>query len=177
MSEAKNNTSAEVVDSGKDELESVTERLEQGLEVKDRRYHLKSYKNCFVGSDAVQFMVSSGLTSTEEDALLLGNLLLDAGYIAHVLREHKFENKHLFYRFTKHEDHGAPGLSGISVSLSVFAPSVEQGQFAFLPPFCLPWSFLALISSCLASRLVQPMRRHRGPNSWVAWAITLVTAQ
>ena len=73
MSEAKNNTSAEVVDSGKDELESVTERLEQGLEVKDRRYHLKSYKNCFVGSDAVQFMVSSGLTSTEEDALLLGN--------------------------------------------------------------------------------------------------------
>ncbi|EGD80540.1 mercuric reductase [Salpingoeca rosetta] len=97
-----------------DELDSIVMRLEQGLEVKDRRYRLKSYKNCFVGSDAVALMMSSGITNTEEDAVLLGNVLLDAGYIAHVLREHRFENKRLFYRFTKHEDHGAPASDASS---------------------------------------------------------------
>eukprot|EP00959_Pyramimonas_sp_CCMP1952_P013937 294858-Pyramimonas_sp.AAC.1 len=28
-----------------------------------------------------------------------GNLLFDAGYIHHVMQEHRFKNKHLFYRW------------------------------------------------------------------------------
>lgn len=100
-----------------EDLEGIVKLLEQGLDVKDRRYHLKLYKSCFIGTDAVEFMISNGITANEDDAVLIGRLLVEAGYIAHVLREHDFENKHLFYRFTKHEDHGSPGILFFSMSL------------------------------------------------------------
>lgn len=87
----------------------VAEQLRAGVEIKDRRHYLRVFKNCFVGSDAVAFMVSSGMTSCAEDAVALGNALLDAGLLAHVVRDHDFQDKALFYRFTADEDHGTVG--------------------------------------------------------------------
>lgn len=75
---------------------------------------MRTYKDSFLGSEAVEYMVSSGMTSCAEDALRLGNALLEAGLLAHVMRDHDFQDKPLFYRFTADEDHGTVGESKLS---------------------------------------------------------------
>ncbi|CAN0413388.1 unnamed protein product [Ectocarpus fasciculatus] len=69
------------------------------LDIKDRRYRLQTYRSCFVGSDAVQWMIKSGLASNVADAETLGDLLIDHGVFFHVTRSHMFENGRLYYRF------------------------------------------------------------------------------
>jgi hypothetical protein len=102
--------------------------MREGLRMRtfDRRWrNLKVYKQCFLHSDAVQWMVeyylqknatseapeSAGVEGTsttdaavnyEESAVDELNKLIDAGYIHHVCNEHKFvvgESATLYFRF------------------------------------------------------------------------------
>ena len=43
----------------------------------------------------------------DEDAVRIGNMMLNAGVFHHVQDAHPFENKKLFYRFLADEDHGS----------------------------------------------------------------------
>jgi potassium-dependent mechanosensitive channel len=69
-----------------------------GVEIKDRRYLVNIYPKCFVGSEAVDWLVRNQRT-TKEGAVRIGQLLVNRGIIHHVLDEHSFEDKNLFYRF------------------------------------------------------------------------------
>ncbi|KAK9803895.1 hypothetical protein WJX72_002783 [[Myrmecia] bisecta] len=69
------------------------------LDVRDRSYHLKKYASCFVGSEAVTWMVSAKVADDADHAVVLGNEMLRLGLLHHVKHEHAFENKYLFYRF------------------------------------------------------------------------------
>ncbi len=82
-----------------DHLKAVTEKLKQGLEVKDRRWRLKTYKQVFLGSDAVTFFLKEKYAANESDAVTLGAELMSAGVFQHCLRDHPFKNEPLFYRF------------------------------------------------------------------------------
>lgn len=69
------------------------------LKVTDQKYHLKVYKNCFVGSELIDWLkVYKGLIT--EEALLLGKYLFTLNLIRHTKNEHDFENEYLFYNFT-----------------------------------------------------------------------------
>lgn len=59
----------------------------------------QKYTSCFVGSEAVSWMIKSGLASNVAEAEALGDLLIDHGVFFHVTRGHMFENRPLFYRF------------------------------------------------------------------------------
>ncbi|WP_136809276.1 FAD-containing oxidoreductase [Desulfosediminicola flagellatus] len=78
------------------------------VDIQDRKYGFpsKTYARCFVGEEAVQKLMESGLASDEEDAIRLGNILLESGFFHHVQRAHVFKNEYLFYRFASDEDHG-----------------------------------------------------------------------
>ncbi|MBE9032840.1 mechanosensitive ion channel protein [filamentous cyanobacterium LEGE 11480] len=82
------------------DLEGLVSRLRDvgGVAIKDRRYHLKNYSRCFVGSDAVDWLVEQ-LKMSPLDALRLGQRLVDEHWIHHVTHDHGFENAELFYRF------------------------------------------------------------------------------
>ncbi|MGF1457421.1 MAG: mechanosensitive ion channel domain-containing protein [Leptolyngbyaceae cyanobacterium] len=69
-----------------------------GLEIRDRRFGLQVYTRCFVGSDAVRWFMQRQLASREE-AIRLGQILVERGIIHHVIDEHTFKDDHLFYRF------------------------------------------------------------------------------
>mmetsp|Transcript_17494 Transcript_17494/g.37992 ORF Transcript_17494/g.37992 Transcript_17494/m.37992 type:complete len:187 (+) Transcript_17494:26-586(+) len=71
--------------------------------VRNRRYHLKVYPKCFVGFEAAQWMIDSGYAANEEDAEVLGTMLVTAGLIFHVCDDHEFKAKYLFYRFAVDE--------------------------------------------------------------------------
>jgi hypothetical protein len=79
-----------------------------------------------------------------EDAIRLGTLLLDSGYIAHTTRDHTFKDEHLFYVFVQDEEgkHGGVGArrpDGSKASWSDFLPlfgsELGEGRVPSLPRF------------------------------------------
>jgi small-conductance mechanosensitive channel len=86
------------------QLVALAERMRApgGVAIADRRHRLATYRRCFVGSDAVRWLVErEGLTRAE--AILVGQRLVEQGLLHHVLDEHGFEDAHLFYRFATDE--------------------------------------------------------------------------
>ena len=68
------------------------------IAIEDRDFHFRTYENCFVGREAVDWMIKSGTVEDRVEALQLGNQMLQAGLIHHVLDEHGFKDMNLFYR-------------------------------------------------------------------------------
>lgn len=69
-----------------------------GLQIKNRRHNLKFYDQCFVGSEAVTWMTEN-LEISREQAIHLGQRLMNEKLIHHVVDQHLFQDTYLFYRF------------------------------------------------------------------------------
>lgn len=105
------------------EIDAISDKLISGLDIQDRTYLLRSYPKCFIGSEAVSYLIKEGIVTNEVDAVALGNVLLKANVFKHVTRDHTFKNEYLFYRFTAHEDDKGSvpkNASGSSVSWADF---------------------------------------------------------
>jgi hypothetical protein len=76
---------------------------EQGVEIKTRRYKLMLFQRCFLGNEAVDWIVNK-VKISREDAIALGQKMLDKGIFQHVTNEQQFKDEPLFYRFN--EDQG-----------------------------------------------------------------------
>jgi EAL domain-containing protein (putative c-di-GMP-specific phosphodiesterase class I) len=72
-------------------------RTPGGLDIRDRMFHLRTYEECFVGREAVDWLVLHQRVSRVE-AVQLGQRLVALGLISHVVSEHDFEDAELFYR-------------------------------------------------------------------------------
>ena len=70
-----------------------------GCDVRSRKYHGIEYKQVFVGKEAVEWLIDNQFCINKEKAIEFGNYLWERGYFRHVKNEHKFKNKHYFYRF------------------------------------------------------------------------------
>ncbi|KAL6051712.1 putative Proliferation-associated serine/threonine protein kinase [Balamuthia mandrillaris] len=71
-----------------------------GVSVKDRKYHLKTYKKCFVGREAVDWLVQYLKLEDRVDAVSVGQELLRLKYFRHVVDDDKeFLDEYLFYKF------------------------------------------------------------------------------
>ena len=73
-------------------------RSANGLKISDRNYYLNFYPACFVGLEAVDWLVNKQNYKREE-AIEIGQILLEKGIIHHVTDEHPFKDAYLFYRF------------------------------------------------------------------------------
>ena len=73
-------------------------RSPTGVEIKTRRHKIKLYQRCFVGSEAVDWLVNRTKFS-REDAVKIGQKMIEKGLFAHVSDEHPFKDENLFYRF------------------------------------------------------------------------------
>lgn len=70
---------------------------ETGVEIKNRKYHFRTYKNCFIGKDATTWL-QAHLKCDKETAIRCGQTLIDEGFISHVVDENKpFLDEFLFY--------------------------------------------------------------------------------
>ena len=69
-----------------------------GISIKDRRWHLRMYRRCMVGSDMVSWFEAfiKGVDSREE-AVAFGNDAMARGLFEHVIRNHKFLDGYFFY--------------------------------------------------------------------------------
>ncbi len=78
-------------------------REKDGLKIKTRRHKLKLYHRCFLGNEAIDWLVEN-LNLTRSKAIKIGQKLIDKKIIHHVTDEHNFKDEPLFYRFYKDED-------------------------------------------------------------------------
>ncbi|NEQ49280.1 MAG: mechanosensitive ion channel protein [Leptolyngbya sp. SIO3F4] len=69
-----------------------------GIQIKERQFHLKTYHQCFVGNEAVDWLTYH-LKISREDAVRIGQRLIDENWIHHVLDEQAFQDGYFFYRF------------------------------------------------------------------------------
>jgi hypothetical protein len=84
----------------------VAHEFQKGVDVGTHIFHFKRYKRCFIGSEAVDYMVNSNMATNRKDAVLLGQRLSEElNLFHHVKREHKFSDDFKFYRYP--EDDGA----------------------------------------------------------------------
>ena len=89
------------------DLDEIALQFKQNVKLEDRKHRFKTYKQVFVGSDAVDYLIESGATSSREDAVELGKALQQMNIFEHVLRDHEFEDEYLFYRMVGENERGA----------------------------------------------------------------------
>jgi small-conductance mechanosensitive channel len=82
------------------ELTRLVERMRgpAGVPIADRRHRFRVYPRCFVGSDAVAWLVRHA-DLRRDQAVAVGQLLVERNLLHHVLDEHTFHDDALFYRF------------------------------------------------------------------------------
>ncbi|XP_059167080.1 DEP domain-containing mTOR-interacting protein-like [Physella acuta] len=80
--------------------EQLREQMHKQGQVKDRRYHLRKYKKCFIGRDAIDWILKMHHAPSRDEAVRAMQILQKSGVIHHVVDEHEFRDQHLFYRFT-----------------------------------------------------------------------------
>ncbi|XP_054579365.1 rap guanine nucleotide exchange factor 4 isoform X3 [Eptesicus fuscus] len=77
--------------------------------IRDRKYHLKTYRQCCVGTELVDWMLQqTPCVHSRTQAVGMWQVLVEDGVLNHVDQEHHFQDKYLFYRFLDDEHEDAP---------------------------------------------------------------------
>jgi hypothetical protein len=97
-------TCTEEMVSYKKSLTEVAQLFEKRVEVKDRRYRLKTYREAFIGVDAVDclhaILVDVDDKFTREHAILVGReLARKFRLFEHVTKDHLLKDDYIMYRF------------------------------------------------------------------------------
>lgn len=87
------------------ELLKIAEAFQRDVKVSSHFHHFMTYKRTFVGSQAVDYLVDSGLANCRNHAVFLGQRLLeDLNLFHHVAHAHQFKDANLFYRFSRRSE-------------------------------------------------------------------------
>jgi hypothetical protein len=81
------------------DLASVARRMGRsgGVDIRDRSYHMKSYAECFVASEGVDW-IAKAFGVSKSDAIQIGCAMQACGLIYHVTREQNFDREYFFFR-------------------------------------------------------------------------------
>ncbi|NXM74317.1 DPTOR protein, partial [Serilophus lunatus] len=91
-------------------------RLHDGKLIKDRRYHLRTYPNCFVAKELTDWLIDHKEAPDRETGIRLMQKLMDHYIIHHVCDEHSdYKDAKLLYRFRKDD-----GTFPLSKDVKVF---------------------------------------------------------
>ncbi|KAF8411526.1 hypothetical protein HHK36_004078 [Tetracentron sinense] len=85
-----------------DELAVIVRKMRESIVVKDRFYKMRRFTNCFLGTEAVNFL-SEDQYLEQEEAIEFGRKLANKYFFRHVLDENVFEDGNHLYRFLDHD--------------------------------------------------------------------------
>jgi hypothetical protein len=84
--------------SWKQDLAEARDFFVDNIKLVDHTYRLKTYKKTFTGKEAVDLFLMAGITTSRQDAVLLGRALqVQYNLFGHVVNEHEFEDSEFFY--------------------------------------------------------------------------------
>lgn len=71
--------------------------------IQDRKWRLKTYEQCFVGMEAVNWLIGHKVTESRNESLEMGQLLVDNNIWRHVVNAGKpfMDSDEVFYRFVE----------------------------------------------------------------------------
>jgi len=88
---------------------AIVRLMKKHISLSDRSYLYRRFDNCFIGEEAITKMVNARIARTRMEATILGNRVMNAGYIRHVTDHHIFKDGHFFYEFI--DPHNYQGTS------------------------------------------------------------------
>ncbi|XP_038973148.1 uncharacterized protein LOC103723548 [Phoenix dactylifera] len=89
--------------SGKvDELAAIVRKMRESIIPRDRFYKMRRFSNCFLGSEAVDFLAEDQYLEREE-AVEFARKLVRENFFWHVMDENIFEDGNHLYRFLDHD--------------------------------------------------------------------------
>ncbi|KAF2180031.1 hypothetical protein K469DRAFT_640248 [Zopfia rhizophila CBS 207.26] len=83
------------------DLKKLAEDLqgEKGIQMLDRRWHWRLHYNCFLGFDLTTWLLQNFKDiETRDEAVDLGNQLMNKGLFQHVQKKHQFRDGNFFYQ-------------------------------------------------------------------------------
>eukprot|EP01129_Flabellula_baltica_P011517 TRINITY_DN505_c0_g1_i1.p1 TRINITY_DN505_c0_g1~~TRINITY_DN505_c0_g1_i1.p1 ORF type:complete len:455 (+),score=51.92 TRINITY_DN505_c0_g1_i1:845-2209(+) len=85
-------------------IDVFVSEIVNGGYLKDRRYCLTKYFNCFVGTRGMDVIKSCTPFKNDVEAISFGRIMVEKKVIAHVLHEHHFENGNYFYKILDYKN-------------------------------------------------------------------------
>jgi len=71
----------------------------EGVDMRCHRHRLYTYTDCMLGSDIIDWLIANGKASTREQAVLLGQALIDGKWMVSIAgHDTRFRDDHTFYR-------------------------------------------------------------------------------
>jgi hypothetical protein len=77
--------------------EDLIAAMQKSLDISDRSYRLKQYRQCFLANEATEWLCKKYKLS-DLQSVAIGNALQDLGLLYHVAHEQTFANEGLFFR-------------------------------------------------------------------------------
>ncbi|OWF38113.1 DEP domain-containing mTOR-interacting protein-like [Mizuhopecten yessoensis] len=87
--------------------EQLRTEMHSSMLIRDRRYHLRNYRQCFAGNEIVDWLVRCKHCSSRSASISGMRILQKYGIFHHVCDDHKFKDDLLFYRFRRDDDTSA----------------------------------------------------------------------
>ncbi|CAL5189348.1 unnamed protein product [Lathyrus oleraceus] len=104
-----------------DEMALIVCKMKQSIVVKDRFSKLRRFTNCFIGSEAVDFLSEDQYLERKE-ALEFGRKLVSKLFFQHVLDDNLFEDGNYLYRFLDDDPIVASQCHNISRGITTTKP-------------------------------------------------------
>ncbi|KAH3694665.1 DEP domain-containing mTOR-interacting protein-like [Dreissena polymorpha] len=90
------------------EILLIGEKLRESLQdcgmIQNRKYHLRTYRNCVVGRELLDWLVRNKHCETRQCALEALKVLQDHNILHHVCDDHDVKDDVLYYRFRRDDD-------------------------------------------------------------------------
>lgn len=93
--------STETVAGELQDLSGIFQLLRTHLSIRNRSWMKRVHRDCFIGSEAVDFLVTQGLVDSREHAVTIGRAMVAKKMIRHVTDQQKFRDSYLYYRFSE----------------------------------------------------------------------------
>ena len=108
-----------------------TIQTEKGVHMLDRRWHLRLHYNCFIGFELTTWLLQNFKdVSTRDEAVELGNELMEGGMFQHVEQRHNFRDGNYFYQIADRYRTPRPESRGWFGRGKVSVPSTPMSEDA-----------------------------------------------
>lgn len=129
-----------------------------GVPVRDRKWRLRTYRKCFVGSEAVDWLMLKLKLDDRSDALSVGQEIMRLQYFRHVVDDtRQFEDGFLFYAFL---GTGSTVEEALAVRSTEELVALLRQPDSGLPVLDRKWHFKTYPACLVGSELVDWLMSH-----------------
>jgi hypothetical protein len=83
------------------DLHGICGLMRSHLEIRNRSWMKTIYRDCFIGSNAIDFLVTQGLVDTRDDAIQMCTKMIHKKYLRHISDSQTFKDGYSYYIFTE----------------------------------------------------------------------------